>query len=61
MSEFHIVYYISMGCPSIEYSLNKAKQYLSKGVKSLQFDLPSRYPYRETPFIKERMKYAYEK
>lgn len=61
MAGFHIVYYINLGCPDIEYSLNKAGQYLSKGVKSLQFDLPSRYPYRETPFIKEKMKYAYEK
>lgn len=61
MSKFHLVYYISMGCPNIEYSLDKAEKYLAHGVKALQFDLPSRNPYRETPFIKERMKYAYDK
>lgn len=61
MKNFHLIYYISMGCPSIEYSLDKAQKYLDHGVKALQFDLPSRNPYRETPFIKERMKYAYEK
>ena len=61
MEKFHLVYYISMGDPSIEYSLKKAELYLSKGVKSLQFDLPSRNPYRENPFIKERMSRAMEK
>ncbi len=61
MEKFHLVYYISMGDPSIEYSLEKAELYLSKGVKSLQFDLPSRNPYRENPFIKERMARAIER
>lgn len=61
MKNFHLIYYISMGCPSIEYSLQKAALYLDQGVKSLQFDLPSRNPYRENPFIKERMASAMEK
>ena len=61
MEKFHLVYYISMGDPSIEYSLEKAELYLKNGVKSLQFDLPSRNPYRENPFIKERMARAIEK
>lgn len=61
MEKFHLIYYISMGYPTIEYSLAKAEQYLSEGVKSLQFDLPSRNPYRENPFIKVRMASAYEK
>ena len=61
MEKFHLIYYISMGYPSIEYSLAKAEQYLAEGVKSLQFDLPSRNPYRENPFIKVRMASAFEK
>jgi len=61
MEKFHLIYYISMGDPSIEYSLQKAKTYLEHGVQSLQFDLPSRNPYRENPFIKERMARAYDK
>lgn len=61
MEKFHLIYYISMGYPSIEYSLAKAEQYLAEGVKSLQFDLPSRNPYRENPFIKVRMARAFEK
>lgn len=61
MMGFHLVYYISMGAPSIEASLEKAELYLAQGVKALQFDLPSRNPYRENPFIRERMAYAYEK
>lgn len=60
MNKFHLVYYISMGCPSIEYSLAKADLYLRNGAKALQFDLPSRNPYRETSFIKERMAYAWK-
>lgn len=59
--KFHLIYYISMGCPSIEYSLQMAEKYLEKGVKALQFDLPSRNPYRETTFVKKRMAYAYER
>lgn len=61
MSNFHLVYYISMGTPSIEYSLKKAELYLEHGAKALQFDLPSRNPYRETDFIKEKMSKAWEK
>lgn len=61
MSSFHLIYYISLGCPSIEHSLKKAEEYLEHGVRALQFDLPSRNPYRETEFIKSRMAYAYEK
>ena len=61
MEKFHLIYYISMGTPSIEYSLEKAEQYLRHGVKALQFDLPSRNPYRETAFIRSRMEYAYQK
>lgn len=61
MGKFHLIYYVSMGAPDIAYSLSKAEQYLSMGVKALQFDLPSRNPYRETPFIRERMAYAYKK
>ncbi len=61
MKPFHLIYYISMGAPSMEYSLEKAEEYLAQGVRALQFDLPSRNPYRETPFIKARMAYAYEK
>ena len=61
MDKFHLIYYISMGCPSIEASLDKARLYLDHGVRALQFDLPSRNPYRETPFIKERLAYAFEK
>ncbi|QTQ12982.1 tryptophan synthase subunit alpha [Treponema parvum] len=61
MKAFHLVYYINVGCPSIEYSLDKAEKYLLYGVKALQFDLPSRNPYRETQFIKDKMKYAYKK
>ena len=60
MGQFHLVYYISMGSPSIEYSLQKAETYLAQGVRALQFDLPSRNPYRETPFIKECMAKAWE-
>ena len=60
MGQFHLVYYISMGSPSIEYSLQKAETYLAQGVRALQFDLPSRNHYRETPFIKECMAKAWE-
>lgn len=60
MKPFHLVYYVSMGCPSIEYSLQKAELYLENGVKAIQFDLPSRNPYRENPPIRERMRRALE-
>ena len=46
MGRFHLVYYISMGTPSIEASLQMAETYLAHGVSALQFDLPSRNPYR---------------
>lgn len=59
MGNFHLVYYISMGTPTIEASLEKAETYLAHGVKALQFDLPSRNPYRETPFIRKRMAKAW--
>lgn len=59
MGNFHLVYYVSMGAPSIESSLKKAEQYLAHGARALQFDLPSRNPYRETPFIRRRMEQAY--
>lgn len=61
MNSFHLVYYINLGSPSIDYSLSKAKGYLDHGVKALQFDLPSRNPYRETPFIKEKMEDAWNR
>ena len=61
MGKFHLIYYISMGAPDIEYSLEKAEKYLSMGVRALQFDLPSRNPYRETPLIQEKIAYAYKK
>ncbi|MEG1990983.1 MAG: tryptophan synthase subunit alpha [Christensenella sp.] len=61
MDNFHLIYYISMGCPSIEVSMDMAELYLENGVKALQFDLPSRNPYRETPFVRERMAFAYNK
>ncbi len=60
MKPFHLVYYVSMGCPSIEYSLQKAELYLANGVKAIQFDLPSRNPYRENPPIRERMARAWD-
>lgn len=44
MGKFHLVYYISMGTPSIEASLQMAETYLAHGVSALQFDLPSRNP-----------------
>ena len=57
--KFHLVYYISMGTPSIEASLQMAETYLAHGVSALQFDLPSRNPYRETLFIRKRMAKAW--
>lgn len=60
MGKFHLVYYISMGTPSIEASLQMAEAYLAHGVSALQFDLPSRNPYRETLFIRKRMAKAWE-
>lgn len=60
MGRFHLVYYISMGTPSIEASLQMAETYLAHGVSALQFDLPSRNPYRETLFIRKRMAKAWE-
>ncbi len=59
MEQFHLVYYISMGEPCIAASLEKAGLYLAQGVRALQFDLPSRNPYRENPFIRERMARAW--
>lgn len=59
MNGFHLIYYISMGSPSVEYSLDKADLYLRNGARALQFDLPSRNPYRETQFIKDRMADAF--
>lgn len=60
-SMFHLIYYINMGEPSIEFSLEMAKKYLEHGAKALQFDLPSRNPYRETPFIKDHMAKAWSR
>ena len=35
MGKFHLVYYISMGTPSIEASLQMAETYLAHGVSAI--------------------------
>lgn len=59
--KFRIIYYINTGYPDFETSLKKAGEYLEHGACALQFDLPSRKPYRETSFIKERMEETFRK
>ena len=58
---FHLVYYMNTGYPSISDTIKMTEIYLAHGVKAIQFDLPSRNPYRETDFIKMRMAGAYER
>ena len=59
--KFHLVLYINLGVPGIDVSLEMAEKYLELGADALQFDLPSRNPYRESQFIKNRMASAYQK
>ena len=52
---------MNTGYPSISDTIKMTEIYLAHGVKAIQFDLPSRNPYRETDFIKMRMAGAYER
>ena len=58
---FELVCYLNFGYPSIEDSIKDAQVYIDNGCRALQLDIPSRDPYLEHDFIKDRMKYCLEK
>ena len=56
--KFRPVFYIINGWPSIEKTKQMVDKYVEHGVCSLQFDMPSADPSRESEFIQERMRHA---
>lgn len=57
---FELVCYLNFGYPTISDGIRDAEQYISNGCRALQLDIPSRDPYLEHDFIKERMKSCLE-
>ena len=57
---FELVCYLNFGYPTISDGIRDAELYISNGCKALQLDIPSRDPYLEHDFIKERMKSCLE-
>lgn len=53
---FNLVCYLNFGYPTIEEGIKDAQMYIDNGCKILQLDIPSKDPYLEHDFIKDRMK-----
>lgn len=58
---FELVCYLNFGYPSIEESIGDAQLYIENGCTALQLDIPSRDPYLEHDFVKERMRVCLER
>ncbi len=57
---FELVCYLNFGYPTIADGLREAEIYYENGCRALQLDVPSRDPYLEHDFIKERMRICLE-
>lgn len=57
---FELVCYLNFGYPTIEDGVRDAELYIESGCTALQLDIPSRDPYLEHDFVKERMKKCLE-
>lgn len=55
---FSIVFYITFCSPDVKNSVAHAQAYVDHGMKSVQFDMPSRNPVFETPLVKGFMQEA---
>ena len=55
-----IILYLSNGYPTLEASLQMAKEYADAGCGMIEIDFPSRNPYLESELIKGRMAKALE-
>ena len=57
---FELVCYLNFGYPTIEEGIRDAEAYIEGGCTALQLDIPSRDPYLEHDFVKERMRKCLE-
>lgn len=57
---FYPIYYITIVCPDLETSKRKIEEYIARGARAIQIDLPSKNPVFETPFVRENMRRALE-
>ena len=55
-----IILYLSNGYPTIESSIQMAKEYADAGCGMIEIDFPSHDPFLESELIKDRMKKALE-
>ncbi|MBS6397006.1 MAG: tryptophan synthase subunit alpha [Clostridiales bacterium] len=55
-----VILYLSNGYPTIESSIQMAKEYADAGCGMIEIDFPSHDPYLESELIKDRMKKALE-
>lgn len=53
-----IILYLSNGYPSLEHSVQMAKEYADAGCRMIEIDFPARNPYLEGDVIADRMKKA---
>ena len=56
-----IILYLSNGYPTMESSIQMAREYVDAGCRIIEVDFPSRDPYLESDLIKSRMAKALEK
>ena len=55
-----IILYLSNGYPTMESSIQMAREYVDAGCRIIEVDFPSRDPYLESDLIKSRMAKALE-
>ncbi len=58
---FELVCYLNFGYPTIPDGLRAAARYYENGCRAMQLDIPSRDPYLEHDFIKDRMRICLER
>ena len=57
---FELVCYLNFGYPTIAEGIRDAELYIANGCRALQLDIPSKDPYLEHDFVKNRMKSCLE-
>ena len=55
-----IILYLSNGYPTMESSIQMAKEYADAGCGMIEIDFPSHDPFLESEMIRDRMKKALE-
>lgn len=58
---FKLICYLNFGYPTIEDGIEDAQLYIDNGCQAIQLDVPSKDPYLEHDFIKNRMKACLER